>query len=655
MCKNTQTADNRENRVEKSALDHDRIKESKSKKSPSLPLRVIIVQAIRPMLAALLLRERVFLAFILAWGLIIPVGAIFQRDLLDAAAILARHVYGNVISVADFSSFIKSGQFWHSLSSLLLPLLFLLLIQAGSTIRDALEDKKGRILWRKVGRWCEDRLLEKSSSMEYRYFHDQETINRLVRANNEFANRMQKVAEGIFKVLAGSLAALSASIVLVSVDWRVPFILIVASLPSVFLYRLQTEEAYRSAVDATGSTRRVWFFLTILTRREAMKEIRFWGLHDYLVSRHDEHADEVAAIRARACRRYLACTVLGDVLRYTGFAFVLFLAVADILNARYGIGFLALVLSGGGALQTAFTKATNALADIQDSGRYFQDWIHVMSVDSENCTPPAAYSKKLNSGTTTHKNETDIVCSNLVFTYPGAEKPTLNIDSLIIKQGEKVSVVGENGSGKSTFIALLCGLYAPDSGSIKVGAYEVSQNRDFVRYTISAALQENQRYDLSVAENIAIGNPYRTVSRSEIETVAHTMGVHSVIERLSRKYDTPLGLMDSGGVQLSGGEWQKIVIGRTLVKPEARIMILDEPTAALDPPSEAALYRSYADITGDRTSILVSHRLGSCKLADRILVFKDGSIIEEGSHRELIDRCGEYYQMFTAQADWYRD
>ena len=216
-----------------------------------------------------------------------------------------------------------------------------------------------------------------------------------------------------------------------------------------------------------------------------------------------------------------------------------------------------------------------------------------------------------------------------------------------------MAIVGENGSGKSTFVALLCGLYQPQRGRITFAGKELSEVLGLMRRATSFVFQDFGRYQLTVADNIRIGNTYRELTEGEIITAAKRADADGFIQEMEQKYNTFLGSLEQGRTDLSGGQWQKLAFARCITRQEAKVMILDEQTAALDPISEARFYREFRELTGDRTAIMISHRLGATKLADRILVFHEGRIVEEGTHEKLMSKNGLYAQMYEAQAQWY--
>ncbi|MGE5579914.1 MAG: ABC transporter ATP-binding protein [Bacillota bacterium] len=249
----------------------------------------------------------------------------------------------------------------------------------------------------------------------------------------------------------------------------------------------------------------------------------------------------------------------------------------------------------------------------------------------------------------------DIRLENVSFTYPNTTRKVLQDLNLTIKQGDKIAVVGENGSGKTTFVNLLCGMYEPDTGSVTVNGLPVTEHLSKVRRTMSVVFQDFGKYETTIRENITISDASRAATDDQLKELAERTGAYEFIRELKHGFDEVIGSFSQEGSNLSGGQWQKTAITRAAFRSGARIMILDEPTAALDPIAEADLYRNFAELTGDRTTILISHRLGITRLVDRILVFDDGRIVEDGTHDELMDRNGLYAKMYRAQAQWYSD
>jgi ATP-binding cassette subfamily B protein len=238
------------------------------------------------------------------------------------------------------------------------------------------------------------------------------------------------------------------------------------------------------------------------------------------------------------------------------------------------------------------------------------------------------------------------------FTYPGSRHPTLAGVTLEIRAGERVAVVGENGAGKSTLVKLLLGLEPPDAGRVTVDGLDLSAlDPRSLRRATSAVFQRFARYPLSLAENVGIGQPELLADGARIERALRMAGAGDVVRTLPRGAETLLG-PDVGGVDLSGGQWQRLALARAFFR-DAELLVLDEPTAALDPLAELAVFERFLRLAKGKAALLVSHRLGMARLADRVVVFSRGRVVEDGSHAALVAAGREYAALFGAQSRWY--
>lgn len=243
-----------------------------------------------------------------------------------------------------------------------------------------------------------------------------------------------------------------------------------------------------------------------------------------------------------------------------------------------------------------------------------------------------------------------ITAQNVTFAYPGYHKAAVNDVSLKVNPGETVAVVGENGSGKSTLVRLLTGLYLPDEGIVSLGGVQTKNaSRRSIYEGVSGVFQNFQRYKMTLAENVAISDTKHPVNRKMIESTLRETGFNNMCASL----DTILS-PEFDGIDLSGGQWQRLAIARGLYRTNDFIF-LDEPTAAIDPIEESMLYKQFKSIVEGRCAVIVTHRLGSTKLADRIIVMDNGSIVEAGTHDQLLMHKGKYAEMWKAQAAWYAD
>ncbi|MCG8514480.1 MAG: ATP-binding cassette domain-containing protein, partial [Halanaerobiales bacterium] len=248
----------------------------------------------------------------------------------------------------------------------------------------------------------------------------------------------------------------------------------------------------------------------------------------------------------------------------------------------------------------------------------------------------------------------NISLRNVSFTYPNANQKAVETISFNIKNGETIAIVGENGSGKSTLVRLITGLYLPDQGDVfygEINTKEVS-SRSLFR-NMSAVFQKYQRYQMSLRENIGISDVDIIMDDPELDKICNKAGFDKNDSSFTDRYDTMLS-REFDGVDLSGGQWQRIAIARSFYRTH-RIIVLDEPTAAIDPLEETKIYNRFAEISKNKTALIATHRLGSVKMADRILVMKQGKLVEQGTHTELLAKEGEYVRLYQSQEQWYQE
>ena len=249
--------------------------------------------------------------------------------------------------------------------------------------------------------------------------------------------------------------------------------------------------------------------------------------------------------------------------------------------------------------------------------------------------------------------EIPIAVRGLSFRYPQVERPAIDDISFTIQPGERVALVGANGSGKTTLVKVLLGLFHPTEGKVLYGDVDLTQaDRNVLWDQSTAVFQDYTHFAFSLGENIGLGRTERMGDQAAVEHAAHQGGAAPIAEHLPERYHTLLTKEFVGGTELSGGEWQRVAISRGFMR-NAALIVLDEPTASLDPQAEADVFRRFLAMSGERTTIVVSHRLGSARLCDRILVLKEGRLLENGTHGELLSQGGEYARLWALQAQWY--
>lgn len=373
------------------------------------------------------------------------------------------------------------------------------------------------------------------------------------------------------------------------------------------------------------------------------KDIRLYGAQKMMLDKADA-MNEVMTGKWRdhafATRRYyFLSNIVGTLRDALFYVYIGYLA----LSGAISIADFTRLSAAGGSLSGSLRELVFEVQNLSKKSGYAIEFVRFMEFKDPEIHGTASPAPQA---------EHRIEFRGVSFSYPGAKEAALNCVHAVIEPGEKISIVGLNGAGKTTFIKLLCRLYDPDEGSILLDGVDIRQyDRDEYRKLLSVVFQDFKLFAFSLKENIAPLAPDE--SEEAIETLARRVGLGSFLDKNAKGIGTTLfKQFEEDGVEPSGGEQQKIAIARALYK-DAPILILDEPTAALDPHAEYEIYRHFHEMAGGKTALYISHRLSSCRFCDRILVFKEGRIIEEGTHDELIGQEGLYREMFSAQAAAY--
>jgi len=376
---------------------------------------------------------------------------------------------------------------------------------------------------------------------------------------------------------------------------------------------------------------------------DGLQEIRHFALFDYLKARWRAIADEYISKKNKIMSKHVKFNTAADFLRSVVYLGILLIAAWSIYdNPAIGLGAFTLVFTLSGQLQTSTGDCLVSIMILAQNIPYMKELFYLDDIEREP-----------QDSKTNHKANGSIEFHGVTFSYPNTNNDVLKEITVQIREGEKVAVVGENGSGKSTFISLLCGMFDLKSGQINIGGIDIQSDPMAARNAVSVVFQDFAHYEANLRENITVSDKNRTATDDEIMELLCKINVDDVVTEQKNGLHELVGSFSEKANNLSGGQWQKISIARAAYRNKAKIMILDEPTSALDPVAEAQLYRNFASLTGNKTTILISHRLGITALVDRILVFKDGRIIEDGSHKQLMALNGHYAEMYRAQAQWY--
>ena len=486
---------------------------------------------------------------------------------------------------------------------------------------------------------------EQAQAMPLEWFEHAEHYDQLHRVRRGMTSRLTGMMVSFWYGVSHLVAVVSLLLYLAQFHWVLPLLLAIGSTPGVLLLHRFLHQKYYVQRELAPHERRFMVYAGLLTGRESAAEVRLFGLGGWLL-------DQVAVLRRRLDRERLR--LAGRELRQAivhsglnGLAHILALvfSVGLLVVGRVSIGTAAALFAAIERFQGEYSNLVNLIVGGYDDLRYLQDYFEFMDGPRLDLDEGRRLPGQLREG---------IRLENVSFTYPGGERPALANLDLTIRPGERVALVGENGAGKTTLIKLLLGLYRPTAGRIVVDGVDLNELApdDWYR-RFGTVFQDFVRYQTTVRENIVFGWPEgRDDTRALAATVARS-GADEVVAALPDGLDTPLGKEFQAGVDLSVGQWQKLAIARAYFRP-ADILILDEPASALDAKAEAAVYEHFARMAEASTVLLISHRLGSCRIADRILVLRDGALVEQGTHAELLAADGEYAVLYRLQAAWYR-
>jgi ATP-binding cassette subfamily B protein len=487
----------------------------------------------------------------------------------------------------------------------------------------------------------------KSIQVDLQYYENTDYYNTLHRAQEQATYRPQMVLASLLQVGQSGLSLLGILALLSSLNWMVPLLLSIATIPGILMRVRYTGKAYGRVSSWTESERQSDYFHTLLTTEPHAKEIRLFNLGSLF-----SQWFQTLRTKIRREKIYLA-TQQSRIDLITNGSATLAVCVAGGITAHQTIQG-AITLGGFVMYYQAFGRGQGFLRELltnliglYENSLFLQDFYQFLDLKPTIVEPEDP--KPLSPSW-----ETGIHLENVSFNYAHSQRSVLKNINLTIEPGEVVAIVGANGAGKTTLIKLLCRLYQPTMGTITLDGVDLGDySMTELRRQISVLFQDYIHYQLTVKENIWLGDIEVEPDSERIWAAAHKAGAHPTIDRLPHGLDTRLGNWFEQGEELSIGQWQKIALARTFLR-DARLVILDEPTSALDPQAEAEVFARFRQLVRGRTAIIISHRLSTIKMVDRILVLSDGQLAESGSHEELMQQQGLYARLFTTQAQHYQ-
>ncbi|PWU08112.1 MAG: ABC transporter ATP-binding protein [Terriglobia bacterium] len=490
------------------------------------------------------------------------------------------------------------------------------------------------------------RLMQHASQLDLASFEDPVFYDKLERARRQTTARLGLLA-AILNIGQDFLSLITLSGLLIVFSPWLMLLLIAAVIPAFLGETHFTSLAYSILYRKTPQRRMLDYLRLLGASSMSAKEVKMFGLGGYLAERYHSLSEDIyAENKALAIHRAIAGSGLNLISTggyYGAYAVVLMRTLAGSIS----IGTFTLLTGAFSRSRAYIERILSGFNDISEQAMFLKDLFEFFEMAPGIRTFPGAVPapRPIRSG---------FEFRNVGFAYPGSDRMVVRNINFSLDAGEKVALIGENGAGKTTLVKLLARLYDPTEGRILLDGIDLREyDVEDLRHEIGVVFQDYLRYDMLVRENIGFGKLEALSDRERIASAAYKSLAKSVIDRLPKGYEQMVGRRFEGGVDLSGGEWQKFALARAYMR-DAQLLILDEPTATLDARAEYEVFQRFADLTRERMAVLISHRFSTVRMADRILVLADGAVQEQGTHQQLVALGGRYAELFELQAAGYR-
>lgn len=571
--------------------------------------------------------------------------ALLQGLVPVISSIISKNIL-NALQTSGFSGtrteFLRSDVFRN--------LVFFFLVQIFIRLMGSFGGAVNRIAGEKVVRQVKTQIMEKSKEIDLASFDQVQFYEKLENASREAGNRPIQIISQMFSIISNILQLVSYIIIMISAPgmWWSVLLIAAVSIPSAVITFIYRRKNFSYVFRRSKERRRMSYYSDLMVNKDLVKEVRMFDLGDTLISRFQKVFVEYyrglvklilsenlwhAAIAVVTCLSNLFLYALIAVRVFTG----------EILIGDYSL-YTGAIISIAHCISSLISQSATIY-----EGTLFIDNLMAFMKEKATIVPLLPEPKKVNHGA-----PHTIEFSHVSFRYPGTQRDVLHDVSLKLRPGETMVLVGLNGAGKTTLLKLLTRLYDPTEGKIYLDGEDIRSYDVKDLYSMFGIIfQDFGRYAVTVGDNIHFGDINREYKQDEIEKAAKESNACEYIEKLPLGYDTPLTRMfDKDGLELSIGQWQKLAISRAFYS-ESDVLILDEPTASLDPLAEQEIFNQFDRLRADKTTIFVSHRLSSATVASLIVVLENGMVVESGTHSELMSKKGKYYTLFSTQAKRY--
>ncbi|MED0823849.1 MULTISPECIES: ABC transporter ATP-binding protein [Bacillus cereus group] len=490
---------------------------------------------------------------------------------------------------------------------------------------------------------------KKVFSMKYSLLENKQVQDKLKRGTDFVGEQLLNFISSQTETIRILITLLSLFGIIFTINYWIAIILIVAAAPAL-LIKIRTEIAVKKLDrNTTTSGRKANYISSILTLPESAKEVRIFKYAPFLIKQWGEYLNQSLFARGELRRNEIKIGFIVGIINIIAFSVSLFLLVHNISYTASNIGNITITIWAIAAIQRMMFQIITPIQNFAISSLNAQDLVEFLEVED-------TYSKS--DVENNFVNIEGIQCiefKNVSFRYSEGKTNILNNVNFTLNKGEKVAIVGENGSGKTTLVKLALGIYKPTSGEILINNIPLHNiNLESIYQNASVVLQNFTKFPLSFKENIEVGSArgQENINLKRLNEFINEIGFADIIDNSPKGWDTILGNYGENSFDLSGGQWSLFALARTIIK-KTDLVILDEISSSLDPLAEIEIFNNYNKLLSDELVLLISHRLGWARYADRILVMKEGNLVESGNHEELLRKKKEYYSLYSTQSSWY--
>ena len=576
-------------------------------------------------------------------GIMPVIGSMISANVLDELQLVILERTRAEATGAQYTA-----AFWGS--AVLSMLIILFIYRICNRVVTRISNSIIRIAGEKVTNQVKVQIMEKAKMIDLASFDMPAFYEKLENANREAGHRPIQTLQSTFSIISTIIQLVSYIIILAQIPnmWWMPLGVIIISIPSAVISFVYRRKNFNYVRWRSKDRRQLSYFSGLLVNKDLVKEIRIFDLADTFIDRYNRVFKKYYAGLRKLIIEESAWLIVIAIISAAVNCFFYAVIAFGVFIGSFTIGNYSLYTGALSSIANCVTSFINTSASVYEGTLFIDNLISFMK-EKPTIIPVADPPEKIDKDA-----PHTIVFENVSFSYPGTERKVIKNLSTTFRPGETVVLVGLNGAGKTTLIKLLTRLYDPTEGRILLDGKDLKEYDVRELYDLFGIIfQDFGKYAVTVAENVAFGDIHREEDREKVQSCAQQANAEDYIAKLPEAYDTPLmRIFEKEGIELSGGQWQKLAIARAFYR-DSEIMILDEPTASLDPMAEQEIFNQFDNLREGKTTIFVSHRLSSAVIATKILVLEYGELIEEGNHHELMAKKSKYYDLFTTQAKRY--